>query len=102
MCSVLDRFGMITQKKSLESAVALFPMLIQQSTGIPFFPLGLEQASENTGGAIKNKCRESIPYPVGQVHDPLHFFITPVKFLSIQLKHFHNFYSSRYYEVLTR
>ena len=36
-------------------------------------------------------------YSVGQVHDPLLFFVTPVKFLSILLKHFHSLYSSRHF-----
>ena len=42
----------------------------------------------------KNKC---IPYSVGQVHDPLLFFVTPVKILSILLKHSHSLNSRHHF-----
>ena len=51
---------------------------------VSFF-LWLEQASENTGSAMRKQINEFTPYSVGKVHDPLLFFVTPVKFLSILL-----------------
>ena len=71
--------------------------------GMPLFQLffllflELRQVTENMEGAIKKKCGKFTQYSVGQVHDPLLFFVTPVKSLSILLGHFHSLYSSRHF-----
>ena len=72
-------------------------MLIQKSTGMdmpPFqlwfvwfvcFFLGLIQASDNMEGAVKKQDVANSLHIVIKVHDPLLFFVTPDKFLSIPL-----------------
>ena len=77
------KLGISESTKSMAMDMPLFPLL--------FFFLGLEQASENTGGVMKKICCKFTLYSVGQVHNP--FFFTPVKCLSILLEHSNSLYS---------